>query len=161
MAGQFLRTEVQIFVEHWGDNLQFYPIFNIGGVEPRPRKNKRSSPKMEHFFSPNSSGDLRSDAHQSQIITDEDHTQIIGGGYSEIIGGDIYPRVSAPLPPQKLCNCAIQPLQQMTKFVENQCSPCPSLKACLLLLLFCFHFHSIKNGSCLFLSSSKVTRFLS
>ena len=36
---------------------------------------------MEHFFSPNSSGDLRSDAHQSQIIrgdSDVDHTQIIG-----------------------------------------------------------------------------------
>ena len=29
---------------------------------------KRSSSKMEHFFSPNSSGHLRSDAHQSQII---------------------------------------------------------------------------------------------
>ena len=40
--------------------------------------------KMEHFFSPNSSGDLRSDAHQSQIIggdANEDHTQIIGGIY--------------------------------------------------------------------------------
>ena len=37
---------------------------------------------MEHFFSPNSGGDLRSDAHQSQIIggdADVDHTQIIGG----------------------------------------------------------------------------------
>ena len=48
---------------------------------------------MEHFFSPNSSGDLRSDAHQSQIIggdADVDHTQIIGGGYRQIIGG-IYP----------------------------------------------------------------------
>ena len=39
---------------------------------------------MEHFFSPNSSRDLRSDAHQSQIIggdADEDHTQIIEGIY--------------------------------------------------------------------------------
>ena len=50
---------------------------------------------MEHFFSPNSSGDLRLDAHRSQIFrgdADEDHTQIIGV--------DIYPhapRVSAPL----------------------------------------------------------------
>ena len=37
---------------------------------------------MEHFFSSNSSGDLRLHAHQSQIIAgdaDEDHTQIIGG----------------------------------------------------------------------------------
>ena len=48
---------------------------------------------MEHFFSPNSGEDLRSDAHRSQIFgedADEDHTQIIGGGYSQIIGG-IYP----------------------------------------------------------------------
>ena len=51
---------------------------------------------MEHFFSPNSSGHLRSDAHQSQIIredADVDHTQTIEG-YSQIIGG-IYP----PIPP--------------------------------------------------------------
>ena len=37
---------------------------------------------MEHLFSPNSSTDLRSDAHQSQIIggdADEDHAQIVGG----------------------------------------------------------------------------------
>ena len=36
---------------------------------------------MKHFVSPNSSTDLRSDAHQSQIIggdADEDHTQIVG-----------------------------------------------------------------------------------
>ena len=36
---------------------------------------------MEHFFSSNWSGDLRSDAHQIQIIIGEayvDHTQIIG-----------------------------------------------------------------------------------
>ena len=49
---------------------------------------------MEHFFSPNSSGDLRSDAHQSQIIrgnADEDHTQIIGGIQSNYWGGYIPP----------------------------------------------------------------------
>ena len=45
---------------------------------------------MEPFFSPNSSGDLRSDAHQSQIIggdADEDHTQIMGGIQSNYWGG--------------------------------------------------------------------------
>ena len=111
-----------------GDNLQFCPIFHIGGdenldhdfvqvsklsedqktehffpqIQVKTKKKKvftkngtlfspnsdedqkkiRSSPKVEHFFSPNSSGDLRSHAHQSQIIggdADEDHTQIIGG----------------------------------------------------------------------------------
>ena len=37
---------------------------------------------MEHIFSPNSSGHLRSDAHHSQIIggdADVDHTQTIAG----------------------------------------------------------------------------------
>ena len=42
---------------------------------------------MKHVFSPNLGGDLRSDAHQSQIIggdADKDHTQIIGGIYPPI-----------------------------------------------------------------------------
>ena len=87
-----------------GDNSQFYPNFalfsTLGGMnlyhdffqvsklsEDKKKKRslpkvedffspnsgedqnkKRSSPKMKHFFSPNSSGDQRSDAHQSQII---------------------------------------------------------------------------------------------
>ena len=53
-------------------------------------KKKRSSPKMEHFLSPNSGGDLRSDPHQSQIIggdADEDHTQIIEGDTVKLLGG--------------------------------------------------------------------------
>ena len=55
---------------------------------------------MEHFFSPNSSTDLRSDAHQSQIIggdADEDHSQIVGGYTVKLLGGTYPPRVSAPL----------------------------------------------------------------
>ena len=54
---------------------------------------KRSSPEMEHFFSPNSSTDLRSDAYQSQIIredAEENHTQIVGGYTVKLLGG-IYP----------------------------------------------------------------------
>ena len=51
------------------------------------------------LFSLSSSTDLRSDAHQSQIIgrdADEDHTHIVGGiAYSQIIGGNIPP----PPPP--------------------------------------------------------------
>ena len=56
---------------------------------------------MEHFFSSNSSGHLRSDAHQRQIIrgnADVDHTQTIGDTVKLL--GDISPpppRVSAPL----------------------------------------------------------------
>ena len=52
---------------------------------------------MEHFFFPNSSGDLRSGAHQSQIIggdADVDHTQIIGGYAVKLLGG-IYSGVAA------------------------------------------------------------------
>ena len=53
---------------------------------------------MEHFFSPNSSGDLRSDAHQSQIIggdADVDHTKIIGGGIQSNCWEDISPHSPA------------------------------------------------------------------
>ena len=76
------------------------PFFFPNSGEDQKKK-KRSSQKMEHFFFPNSSGHLRLDAHQSQIFggdADVDHTQTIGGGYSEIIGGIYPPRVSAPLP---------------------------------------------------------------
>ena len=47
---------------------------------------------MEHFFSPNSSGHLCSDAHQCQIIgwdADVDHTQTIGGDTVKLLGGYI------------------------------------------------------------------------
>ena len=49
---------------------------------------------MEHFFPRILVEDLRSDAHQSQIIgrdADEDDTQIVGGNTVQIIGGDISP----------------------------------------------------------------------
>ena len=49
---------------------------------------------MEHFFSPNSGGDLRSDAHQSQIIGGDanvDHTQIIGRDTVKLLGGGYIP----------------------------------------------------------------------
>ena len=52
---------------------------------------------MKLFFSPNSSGDLRSNAHQSQIIggdADEDHSQIIGGDTVKLLGD-----ISPPPPP--------------------------------------------------------------
>ena len=49
------------------------------------------------------STDLRSDAHQNQIIggdVDEDHTQTVGGYTAKLLGGCIPPSplVSAPLP---------------------------------------------------------------
>ena len=40
----------------------------IPQIQVKTKKKRRSSPKMEHFFTPNSSGHLRSDAHQRQII---------------------------------------------------------------------------------------------
>ena len=51
-------------------------------------KKKRSSPKHEILFSPNSSRALLLDARQSQIIgedADVDHTKIIGGILSNYI----------------------------------------------------------------------------
>ena len=54
---------------------------------------------MEHFFSPNSSGHVRSDAHQSQIIrgdADVDHTQTIGGDTVKLLGGHIPPGFGTP-----------------------------------------------------------------
>ena len=55
------------------------------------KQKKRSSPKMEHFFSPNSSGDLRSDAHRIQIFGGDANANY-WGGYSQIIGGIYLPR---------------------------------------------------------------------
>ena len=55
---------------------------------------KKVFTKMEHFFSPNSSGHLRSDVHQSQIIGGECRCRPYSnyrGGYSQIIGGYIHP----------------------------------------------------------------------
>ena len=75
---------------------------------------------MEHFFPPNSSGDLRSDAHQSQIIwgeADVDHTQIIGGGYSQNIWG-IYP----PIPPPSPLGFGT-PAQAKDQEYRSKCSP--------------------------------------
>ena len=49
---------------------------------------------MEHLFSPNSSGHLRLDAHQSLIIggdADVDHTQTIGKDTVELLGRYIPP----------------------------------------------------------------------
>ena len=60
---------------------------------------KRSLLEMEHFFSPNLSTNLRSDAHQSQIIggdADKDHTQIVGGYTVKLLGGYIPPGFGTP-----------------------------------------------------------------
>ena len=59
--------------------------------------------KMEHFFSPNSSAHLRSDAHHSQIIwgdADVDHTQTIGGDTVKLLR-----RIYPPHPPRVSAAC--------------------------------------------------------
>ena len=69
----------------------FFPDFRW-----RPKKKVFSRDRT--LFSPKSNGDLRSDAHQSQIIggnADVDRTQILGG-YSQIIGGYMPPRFWHP-----------------------------------------------------------------
>ena len=64
-------TVVQIFVEHWGDNLQFYPnfflFFMLGGMNLDHdffQVSKLSKDQtMEHFFSPNSGEDQKRKGH--------------------------------------------------------------------------------------------------
>ena len=110
------QTGMPIFVEHWGDNLQFYPNFalfsTLGGMnldhdfaqvsKLSKDQKKRVFTKNRTLFSRNSSAHLRSDAHQSQIIgrdANVDNTQTIGGNTVKLLGGYIsrLPRVSAPL----------------------------------------------------------------
>ena len=51
---------------------------------------KKVFTKKGTLFFPNSSGDLRSDAHQSQIIGGYADVKLLGG-YSQSIGGDLSP----------------------------------------------------------------------
>ena len=94
------------------DNLQFYPNFALfstlgGGInldldffqvsKSSEDRKKKSSPKIKHFFSPNSGGNLRSDAHRSQIFGGVAQMKTILkllGGCSQIIGG-----IYLPIPP--------------------------------------------------------------
>ena len=72
---------------------------------------------MEHFFSPNSSTDLRSDAHQSHNIggdADKDHTQIVGG-YTVKLLGDI-----SPIPPGFWHPWSATTNSQLHNFVCNE-----------------------------------------
>ena len=58
-----------------------FPRIQVKSKKTKTKK-KRSSSEIEQFFSPNSSTNLRSDAHQSQVIegdADKDYTQIVGG----------------------------------------------------------------------------------
>ena len=77
-------------------------LFFPNSSEDQKKEKKVFARDGIRLFPPNSSEDQRSDADQSQIIAGDghvDHTQIIGGGCSQIIRG-IYPphpRVSAPL----------------------------------------------------------------
>ena len=70
-----------------------HDFVQVSKLSEDQKKKKRSLPKLEHFFSPNSSGHLRSEAHQRQIIggdADVNHTQTIGGDTVKL-------SVSAPL----------------------------------------------------------------
>ena len=63
-------------------------------IQVKTKKKKKVFTKNRTLFSPNSSGHLRSDAHQSQIIggdADVDHTQTIGGDAVKLLGGYIPP----------------------------------------------------------------------
>ena len=107
-----------IFVEHWEDNLQFYPIFalfsTLGGINPEhnfvqmsklSEDQKKVFTKKGTLFSPNSGEDQRKkNLYQKwntffrRILVDtyaQTHTRVkILGGYSQIIGGYIPPSTS-------------------------------------------------------------------
>ena len=112
-------TPILSYFQHWGGWTLTTIFFRWAN---QVKTKKRCSPKIEHFFPriqvktkkkvftkngalfpPSSSENLRSDAHQSQIIggdADEGHTQIVGGITVKLLGGyvtPIPPRVSAPL----------------------------------------------------------------
>ena len=99
------QSVVPIYIEHWGDNLQFYPNFvlfsTLGGTKLNHDffhvhvKTKKGPNIIQH-----------SDADHRQIIggvAGADHSQIFGGMQSNYCG-DISPpstpRVSAPLRPR-------------------------------------------------------------
>ena len=88
-----VKTKKKVFTKN---GKHFFPQIQV-------KTKKKVLTKHGTLFSPNSSGLLPSDAHQSQIIggmQDVDHTQTIGGETVKLLGG-IYPphppRVSAPL----------------------------------------------------------------
>ena len=103
------------FVEHWGDNLQFYPNFalfsklgwmnldhDLFPVSKVSKDQKKVFTENLRVFSPNLSEDKKttknSDTDQSQIIggdADVDHSQIIGGSAVKLLG--VY--IPHPLPP--------------------------------------------------------------
>ena len=73
-------------------------FFSPNSGEDQKKKEKKVFIKKGTLFSPNSRGDLRSDAHHSQINggdADVYHTQIIRGDTVKLLGR-IYPPSSTP-----------------------------------------------------------------
>ena len=79
-------------------NLDDHNFFQVSKLS-EDQKKKRSSPKERKLCSPNSSGDLRSNAHQSQIIGGMQMQTILKllGDTVKLLGGYISP--SPPPPP--------------------------------------------------------------
>ena len=117
MAVRYLQTVVPIFVEHWGDNLQFYPNFalfsTLGGINldhdfvqvwkfSEDQKKKRSSSKIEQFFP-----QIQVKTKKKRSSTKIPHffpqfslrctpIQIIGGNTAKSLGGYIPPLFQNP-----------------------------------------------------------------
>ena len=107
---------VRIFVEHWGDNLQFYPNFalfsTLGGlnldqdffqVNKSSEDQKKGLPQKWNTLYPRIQVQTCAQMHTKVKLLEGMQMKTILkllGGYSQIIGGDISPhppRVSAPL----------------------------------------------------------------
>ena len=69
-------TPILPYFQRWGMTLDHY-FFQVSKSSDDQKKKEKGLQKTEHIFPPNSSGDLRSGAHPSQIFggdADEDHT---------------------------------------------------------------------------------------
>ena len=150
-----------------GDNLLFYPNFarfltlgemnldhNLFWVSKLSEEQKKDlHQQWNTFFSPNSSGDLRSDTHHSQIIggdADVNHSQIIGGIMSNYWEGYIPPGFRHP--------CLSGSTPQRARFLVccMNCQHLGNYAIVILILIFYQVALAIRDREGTFWSSSQV-----
>ena len=126
-----MKTKKKVFTRN---GTLFFPELRC-----RPKKKKKV---FSGDGTPFLSTDVRSDAHQSQIIggdTDEDHTQIFEGYTVKLLGG-IYlphpPLVSAPLLPYQFHTrfCAL--------YLQKSTYPCRVLLSNIVMEVFNFNSYA-------------------
>ena len=86
-----MNAVVPIYVEHWGDNLQFYtnfPLFSTLGMMKLDRDQKKGLYQKLKSCSPRNQLKTKKSPNMIQR-SDADHSQIIGGIQSNYWG--VYP----------------------------------------------------------------------